>query len=263
MAKTLVIKGANFSTNKVATVVFADKPCTGISLSDGSKSMEFGDTYTLTATVTPSDTTDSVVWTTSNSSIVTVNAGVLTAVGSGSATITATCGSYSATCSVTVATATMHGTNISGHRLNPATAVESGGNGLGYLGSSSKYGAIVASTGDLPLYVYGSGYQETVYPYKIPQNTAKIRITSTNASLTQASVGMFNSQTNAGSEFSTAVKFIYSTELTDFSNGVVEANIPTLSGQPTLDSIVVSLKSSEAFTDNDFSGVTIEFVPAT
>lgn len=57
----------------------------------------------LTATVTPSNSTDVVTWTSSNTGVATVDAnGLVTAVGVGSTTITATVGSYSATVSVQV-----------------------------------------------------------------------------------------------------------------------------------------------------------------
>lgn len=56
----------------------------------------------LTATVTPDGCTDAVVWSVDPTGIVTVDSGLVTAVANGSATVTATCGSYSDTCSVTV-----------------------------------------------------------------------------------------------------------------------------------------------------------------
>ena len=80
----------------------ASVPATGISLSKTSLSLTKGNTATLTATVTPSGSSDSVTWTSSNTSVATVSDGVVTAVGNGSATITAKAGSKSATCSVTV-----------------------------------------------------------------------------------------------------------------------------------------------------------------
>ena len=63
-----------------------------------------GGTETLTATVLPEDATDpKVVWTTSDEAIATVSdAGLVTAVAPGSATITAAAGDKSATCAVTV-----------------------------------------------------------------------------------------------------------------------------------------------------------------
>ena len=104
MATTLVIKNADFSVNKLATVTFGDNvPCTALSLSDATKTLSAtGDSYTLTATPTPANTTDIVSWGSSDSDTVSVENGVITALKVGSATITATCGSQTATCEVTV-----------------------------------------------------------------------------------------------------------------------------------------------------------------
>lgn len=77
-------------------------PCTGITLDQTTLTFTEAGTKTLTATVTPSDTTDAVIWSSDDSSIASVSGGVVTAVGNGSATITATCGAYSATCEVGV-----------------------------------------------------------------------------------------------------------------------------------------------------------------
>ena len=77
-------------------------PATGITLSASTLTFNDIDSQTLTATVEPSDTTDKVVWTTSAGDVATVSGGVVTPVGNGSATITATAGSVSASCEVTV-----------------------------------------------------------------------------------------------------------------------------------------------------------------
>lgn len=105
MGNALVIKNVSFSENKLDTVEFNDRvPCTGISLNKQSVSFtSFGSTETLVATALPADTTDQIVWTTSDPTIATVNNGVVAPVGKlGQATITVTCGSYSATCTVVV-----------------------------------------------------------------------------------------------------------------------------------------------------------------
>lgn len=76
--------------------------CTGIVLNKDTLSFTTNATQTLVATVTPTNCTDTVTWSVSPTGIVTVNNGLVTAVANGEATITATCGSHSATCAVTV-----------------------------------------------------------------------------------------------------------------------------------------------------------------
>ena len=77
-------------------------PCTGITLDKDTLTIARGETATLTATVEPADTTDKVVWSSENDSIATVENGVVTAVGQGETTITATCGNQTASCKVIV-----------------------------------------------------------------------------------------------------------------------------------------------------------------
>lgn len=78
---------------------------TSVSLNKTSLTLEIGASETLTATVLPSNATDkSVTWTSSSQSVATVANGNITAVGSGTATITAkTSNGKTATCTVTVA----------------------------------------------------------------------------------------------------------------------------------------------------------------
>lgn len=56
----------------------------------------------LIPTVTPTETTDKVVWSVSPTGIVAVEDGVITPISNGTCIVTATCGSHSATCNVTV-----------------------------------------------------------------------------------------------------------------------------------------------------------------
>ena len=68
-----------------------------VTLDKTSITLNVGDTATLVATAT-----GTVTWNTSNPYVVTVLNGKLTAVGAGTATVTATCGTAKATCTVTV-----------------------------------------------------------------------------------------------------------------------------------------------------------------
>ena len=102
MSKALVIKGANFSANKLETVELLQSiPCTGVELSQTAISFtSLNSSVQLEATLTPTNTTDSVLWQTSNADCATVSNGLVTCVGVGSATITVSCGTQSASCTV-------------------------------------------------------------------------------------------------------------------------------------------------------------------
>lgn len=169
MARTLVIKNANFSANKLTTVTLNIKECTSIVLDNDTMAItSLGNTGTLTATVTPADTTDSIVWTSSNENVATVLNGVVTAVGCGSATITATCGEFSGTCVVTV-------THIAAltYSLNRVISVPSGDDKTYFQGgnlSNSAYG--YSTVGTKKLY-YGSSANGH-YPFVIPNGATKI-----------------------------------------------------------------------------------------
>lgn len=85
---------------------------TGVSLNKGATFLTIGGTEKLTATVAPSNATNkNVSWSSSNQSVATVSNGTITAVASGSVTITVTTedGNKTATCSVTVAAANPDG----------------------------------------------------------------------------------------------------------------------------------------------------------
>ena len=103
MGKALVIKGADFSRNYVDKITFEEEvPCTGLTLNKSTASLlNTVSTDTLVATVTPSNTTDAVIWSSSNADVVKVDNGVISAVGIGTATITVQCGNFFATCEVT------------------------------------------------------------------------------------------------------------------------------------------------------------------
>lgn len=106
----LVITGADFSVNKLTTVILdggSDKPCTALELSESSKSVTSLGDIALTATKTPADTTDALLWTSSDESVATVENGTVSVVGLGTATITVTCGEQTATCEVTCSEVTL------------------------------------------------------------------------------------------------------------------------------------------------------------
>ncbi len=100
--------------NGTLTITPVQVPATAITLNATSQKLTEGKTVTLAATVTPADTTDAVVWTSSNTKVATVSAdGVVTAVKEGTAVITATAGNVKATCKITVSKAVVKVTKVS------------------------------------------------------------------------------------------------------------------------------------------------------
>ncbi len=102
----ITVTVGNYSATCKVTVV--DLVPTGISLSTSSYTMTPFEIYNLIAEVTPSEIKWDVTWTSSNENVATVTTGafstegIITAVGVGTADITATIGDYSATCTITV-----------------------------------------------------------------------------------------------------------------------------------------------------------------
>ena len=164
---TLTLKGNSgfdWTTASSYTLVFEDDvysgvkatlklniPTTTLSLDKTSTTLSVGDTTTLTPSNTPSTSTDELSWSSSNPSVATIEtvattsgrstvySYVVTAVAPGTATITATKGSATATCQVTVspynlAAGTLKLSNTSytytGAAFTPATTVTYNGKTL-------------------------------------------------------------------------------------------------------------------------------------
>ena len=102
-----------FSSCKPTNAV---KKVTGVTLSETTKTIAIGEEFTLTATIAPADAADkTVMWTSDDSNVATVDEGKVTAVAAGTANITVTTkdGGKTATCAVTVVN------GVSGVSVNP------------------------------------------------------------------------------------------------------------------------------------------------
>ena len=77
-------------------------PCESISLSPTTLSFTAEGSQTITATTVPADTSDEIIWISSDPTIASVQGGIVTAVSDGSCTITAKCGDCVTSCVVTV-----------------------------------------------------------------------------------------------------------------------------------------------------------------
>lgn len=86
-----------------STVTVTAKEVTSVTLDETSLGMKIGEEKQLTATVEPADATDpTVTWSSSDEAVVTVDNGLVKAIGAGTATITAKAGDQVATCEVSV-----------------------------------------------------------------------------------------------------------------------------------------------------------------
>ena len=102
---TVTTEDGSKTATCTVTVMAARVDVTGVTLNKTATTLLIGSNETLTATVAPADATNkTVVWTSDDETIATVADGVVTAVGLGTATITATTedGNFTATCEVTV-----------------------------------------------------------------------------------------------------------------------------------------------------------------
>ncbi len=126
---TITASCGGFTAECTVTVKEAQHivPVTGITLDRTNAQMNVGDILTLKATVAPADATyPNVTWSTSDSSVATVDGGEVTAISGGTATITASCGGFSARCTVTVASDTeVKSVTIDSTRLSLDVGAES------------------------------------------------------------------------------------------------------------------------------------------
>lgn len=100
---TVKTEDGNKTDKCTVTVTEKQIPATEISINKTTLDLTVGGNETLTATVTPSNSTDTVAWSSDKTNIATVDGnGKVTAVAAGEATITAKAGSKTATCTVTV-----------------------------------------------------------------------------------------------------------------------------------------------------------------
>lgn len=182
MGKALVVKNVDFSGNALAQVTIeADVPCTALALNKNSVTFDtLGQTETIVATPTPANTTDIILWESSNSNVVSVQNGTLTANGIGTATITALCGTASASINVTITLLKMNDIVIV-QGYYPASSNEID-NAIGIWVLSSQYTVGQSYDADDNGYhiVYGSSKQ--VQGIIVPYGATKAKICGENPS---------------------------------------------------------------------------------
>ena len=259
MAKTFVVSGVNYANSAFDVVSLSGStPCTAIELSASTATVSnlVDGSITLTATVTPSNTTDSISWQSSDETIVSVSGGALTAIAPGTATITVTCGSCSATCTVTSRIFLVENfAKVAGLWAGCDNYYKAGGNGLPYTDPSDSRGLIVATTGTLSL--YNSQY----YPVMIPSNTTKVRVDAGSSGLKGANFIACSSKQAVSGQSTVAlaiegVTASVSGTISDFTVPVEDSDIPDV------DCAVIVLIDPNygTVTDEMLASVTVEFL---
>ena len=184
MSKALVIKGASFFANRIEQIDISDPiECTGISISrDAVTFTSIGATANLSATVTPADTTEAITWASSDTDVATVDDGVVTCTGIGTATITVSCGTQSAECEVTATS--VHNANSEYNALSKnelsSTNLGTGKDYVSYYTQSRAriYGDDTAVENGWQLFMVNgsSSLYNQYFPIIIPDNTETITI---------------------------------------------------------------------------------------
>ena len=204
MAKTLIIKQADFSANALDHVSFDEVPCTAITLEEESIAFNsIGQTEELVYTLTPANTTDTPVVTTDDDDVVSVNGNVITAVGTGTANVTVTCGEITATCEVTVAVAWVFTTDGDAPNLVTTT----GGTVLRDYLQATSVGRVAsggAASGTLKAIGKKGGKDaDDLYPYPIPAGKSTVTVQCQNYGVIVQFLSMNTPSENVASPDST------------------------------------------------------------
>lgn len=254
MARTLIIKNADFSANKVTTVNIEDEvPCTGISLNNNTLSItHIGDTSTLVATVAPVNTTDTVIWSSSNADVATVAGGVVTAIGCGSATIAATCGNYSATCSVTVTHIAVL-TFTKNMYLGKSASTD-------YLNGGALDNYVIGYSAEGSKWIYSDNMARDKHPFVIPNGANSITIDSQSF----RPYGFWISSIEGAASWNAIAKaypadpnFAYSASVEN--HRVVQIPDRTTGDYAGMDAVGFVFKCTTTLTDELIDGITVTF----
>lgn len=127
-----------------------------VTMNTSNTTLKTGSTFTLKATVSPSNATNkAVTWSSSNASVASVSKGKVTAKGAGSATVTAKAGGKSASCKITVSAPIVTVTEPTYRVITSSKTVE----------KCILVGIKLTNMGSDPIRIYSSGSRLSDYDY--------------------------------------------------------------------------------------------------
>lgn len=241
-----------------------DVAVTGIAFDKTTLSLNAGDTATLNVTFTPSDATNkNLTWNTSSSAVATVSDGVVTAVGGGTATITATSesGNHTATCEVTVSSKvltalSLNVTNFKTSYLSTETAWDDSGivvTGTYLINGTSNLDEVITDHSEIT-WSFGGHTAPTAGEISITASIGNISspaVTATVEVLSAVEETLTNSTTGASGNTYSAWTYTGSTSGITYtgnnagSNDSIQFRSTTSSGSTLHSGIVISASTSD------------------
>lgn len=165
------VDNPNITTSCTINVLI---PCQSITLSESNLTFTSRTTHTLIATCVPSNTTDSISWTSSNTNTAIVSNGLITVIANGETTIKATCGSCSAICTVVVNIQEAQYTFLDSVNMIGTTGIETGIQIGTALNSEFEFAFALNSTSYGNLLMSSSSASSNTYGYRIRQEMSNI-----------------------------------------------------------------------------------------
>ena len=192
-----------------------------ITLNKSTTTIKVGNTETLTASVSPSSLSSSVVWSSSNTSVATVNgSGKVTAVARGTAVITASVGNKSASCTVTVKKSVKFNTTSSNLSTGNNKTLTSAADGItvtfsnintvnaGYVRPGNRSTITIASSSN-PFTEVIITFSANNYTYNFTVNTGSATLSGTTWTWTGSTTNLVATNTNNNTRRVTSIEILY------------------------------------------------------
>ncbi len=265
---TATAQTANGTTSATTSITVTPIAVTSVSLSSNSETVKEGKTVTLTATVSPSNATNKAVnWSSSNTSVATVNGGTVTGVSAGSATITVTTvdGSKTATCTVTVTAASAGGEETFSISYTDLPTTYQTGSTVYTADSGIKFQAYnCANYSSKMQFKASSGYLQTTEELELQSITINDRESNTLTVYGSNTAGSFSTEITGTNDVYDLTGYSYFKVARTASGAGYCSSITVVTGTPTPTdptSIILTPSSAE-LAPNGTKQLSVSYVPS-